>query len=90
GIGTITLIILSQGVWLALKVLVVCIILQQIQDNLIAPRIMQGALNLNPVVVFFALLVGARVAGLLGIFIAIPIAGVIVSMFEIDEMKSEV
>jgi predicted PurR-regulated permease PerM len=51
---------------------------------------MQGALNLNPVVVFFALLVGARVAGLLGIFIAIPIAGVIVSMFEIDEMKSEV
>ncbi|MBD2429658.1 MULTISPECIES: AI-2E family transporter [Fischerella] len=90
GIGTITLIILSQGVWLALKVLVVCIILQQIQDNLIAPRIMQGALNLNPVVVFFALLVGARVAGLLGIFIAIPIAGVIVSIFEIDEMKSEV
>jgi predicted PurR-regulated permease PerM len=90
GIGTITLILLSQGVWLALKVLVVCIILQQIQDNLIAPRIMQGALNLNPVVVFFALLVGARVAGLLGIFIAIPIAGVIVSIFEIDEMKSEV
>lgn len=84
------MIILSQGVWLALKVLVVCIILQQIQDNLIAPRIMQGALNLNPVVVFFALLVGARVAGLLGIFIAIPIAEVIVSMFEIDEMKSEV
>ncbi|RAM48366.1 MAG: AI-2E family transporter [Hapalosiphonaceae cyanobacterium JJU2] len=90
GIATITLIVLSQGVWLALKVLVACIILQQIQDNLIAPRIMQGALNLNPVVVFFALLVGARVAGLLGIFIAIPIAGVIVSIFEIDEMKSEV
>ncbi|MFB2768476.1 AI-2E family transporter [Pelatocladus sp. BLCC-F211] len=90
GVGIITLIVLSQGVWLALKVLVACIILQQIQDSLIAPRIMQGALNLNPVVVFFALLVGARVAGLLGIFIAIPIAGVIVSIFEIDEMKSEV
>ncbi|MDM9385121.1 AI-2E family transporter [Chlorogloeopsis sp. ULAP01] len=90
GIGTITLIVLSQGVWLALKVLVVCIILQQIQDNLIAPRIMQGALNLNPVVVFFALLLGARIAGLLGVFISIPVAGVIVSLFEIDEMKAEV
>jgi predicted PurR-regulated permease PerM len=90
GVSIITLIVLSHGVWLALKVLVACIVLQQIQDNLIAPRIMQGALNLNPVVVFFALLVGARVAGLLGIFISIPIAGVIVSMFEIDEMKSEV
>lgn len=90
GVSTITLIVLSQNVWLALRVLIACIVLQQIQDNLIAPRIMQGALNLNPVVVFFALLVGARVAGLLGIFISIPIAGVIVSLFEIDEMKSEV
>ena len=89
GVSTITVIVLSQNVWLALKVFVVCIVLQQIQDNLIAPRIMQDALNLNPVVVFFALLIGARVAGLLGIFISIPIAGVIVSLFEIDEMKSE-
>ncbi|BAY13036.1 AI-2E family transporter [Calothrix sp. NIES-2098] len=90
GVSTVTLIVLSQNVWLALKVFVACIILQQIQDNLIAPRIMQGALNLNPIVVFFALLVGARVAGLLGIFISIPIAGVIVSLFEIEEMQSEV
>ncbi|MEH2170399.1 MAG: AI-2E family transporter [Nostoc sp.] len=90
GVSTVTLFVLSQGVWLAVKVLIACIVLQQIQDNLMAPRIMQGALNLNPVVVFFALLVGARVAGLLGVFISIPIAGVIVSLFEIDEMKSEV
>ncbi|WP_414563830.1 MULTISPECIES: AI-2E family transporter [unclassified Anabaena] len=90
GVGAVTLIVLSQNVWLALKVLAACIILQQIQDNLLAPRIMQGALNLNPVVVFFALLIGARVAGLLGIFISIPITGVIVSLFEIDEMKAEV
>ncbi|MCC5642065.1 AI-2E family transporter [Nostoc sp. CHAB 5824] len=90
GVSTVTLVVLSQGVWLALKVLIACIVLQQIQDNLIAPRIMQDALNLNPVVVFFALLVGAKVAGLLGVFISIPIAGVIVSLFEIDEMKAEV
>ncbi|AFY33669.1 AI-2E family transporter [Calothrix sp. PCC 7507] len=90
GVGVITLVALSQNVWLALRVLIACIVLQQIQDNLIAPRIMQGALNLNPVVVFFALLVGARVAGLLGVFISIPIAAVIVSLFEIEEMKSEV
>lgn len=89
GVGTISVIVLSQSVWLALKVLGACIVLQQIQDNLIAPRIMQDSLNLNPVVVFFALLVGARVAGLLGIFIAIPIAGVAVTLFEIDEMKAD-
>ncbi|HEY9829562.1 MAG TPA: AI-2E family transporter [Stenomitos sp.] len=89
GVIVIFMIVLSQNVFLAFQVIVACIILQQIQDNLIAPRIMQNSLNINPVVVFFALLVGARVAGLLGIFISIPIAGVIVSLFEIDEMKAE-
>jgi len=74
GISTICLLVLSQSFSLALKVLAACIVLQQIHNNLIAPRIMQNSLNLNPVVVFFALLVGARVAGLLGIFIVIPIA----------------
>jgi len=89
GVSIVFLIVLSQSVWLAIKVLIACIVLQQIQDNLIAPRVMQGSLNVNPVVIFFALLVGARVAGLLGIFLAIPITGVIVSLFEIDEMKAE-
>jgi len=89
GVGIIFVILLSQNGWLALKVLVACIILQQIQDNLISPRVMQNSVNVNPVVIFFALLVGARVAGILGIFIAIPIAGVLVDLLEIDEMKGE-
>jgi predicted PurR-regulated permease PerM len=50
---------------------------------------MQNSVNVNPVVIFFALLVGARVAGLLGIFVAIPMAGVLVSLLEIDEMKGD-
>jgi predicted PurR-regulated permease PerM len=89
GVGVISLIVLSQSIWLALQVLVASVVLQQIQDNLIAPRVMQNSLNINPVIVFFALLVGARVAGLLGIFLAIPIAAVLVTLFEIDEMKAE-
>lgn len=89
GVSIIFLIVLSQSVWLAVKVLAACIVLQQIQDNLISPRVMQGAVNINPVVTFFSLLVGAKVAGLLGVFLAIPVTGVIVSFFEIDEMKAE-
>lgn len=89
GIGLVALILLPQGIWLSLKVLVSCILLQQVEENLLMPRIMQDSLNLNPVVMFFALLVGARVAGLLGIFLAIPVAGVIIGLFEVDEMKGE-
>ncbi|MBD1861266.1 MULTISPECIES: AI-2E family transporter [Trichocoleus] len=89
GVALVSLIVLSQSAWLALQVLVASVVLQQVQDNFIAPRVMQESLNINPVIVFFALLVGARVAGLLGIFLAIPIAAVLVSLFEIDEMKAE-
>jgi predicted PurR-regulated permease PerM len=49
---------------------------------------MQGTINLNPVVVFFNILVGTRLAGFLGVFISIPIAGIVVALLEIEEMKS--
>ncbi|URD48425.1 AI-2E family transporter [Chroococcidiopsis sp. CCNUC1] len=89
GISIVSLAVLSQSVWLALKVLGVCFVLQQIQNNLIAPKVMQDSVNLNPVIVLFAILVGARVAGILGVFLAIPITGILASFFEIEEMQAE-
>jgi len=55
---------------------VVSIVLQQIQDNLIHPKVMGKAFETsNPVVIFFAAVHRRTVAGLLGVFLAIPIAG---------------
>lgn len=88
GVSTVVLILLAQDVWLALKALIACIVLQQIQDNLIAPKIMQNTIELNPVIAFFALLVGAKIAGLAGVFLALPIAGVIVSWWKSEGEKS--
>ncbi len=88
GVTFVCLIILVQSGWLtALKVLAICVVLQQIQDNFVSPRVMQSTVHLSPVVVFFALLIGTRVSGLLGIFLAVPIAGVIVSLLEIEEAQ---
>ena len=89
GIGLVCLIILPQGVLLSLKILIGCILLQQIEENLLMPRIMQGSIDMNPVVMFFALLVGARIAGLIGVFLSIPIAGVLISLFKIEEMRGD-
>jgi predicted PurR-regulated permease PerM len=87
GVVLVALILLSQSVWLSLQVIVYCILLQQVEENLLMPRVMQDSVNLNPVIVFFALLVGARIAGLLGLFLAIPTAGVIVSLLNLEAMK---
>lgn len=87
GIGLVMLFLLSQSIGLAIQSVLVCIVLQQVEENLLMPRIMQESLNINPVVMFFALIVGARIAGVLGIFLAIPVASMMISLLEVDEMK---
>jgi predicted PurR-regulated permease PerM len=71
------LVFTSQGGDPALKVFIACIVLQQIQDNYVHPKVMGNALELNPVILFLSLFIGERVAGLLGVFLSIPIAGMI-------------
>lgn len=80
GITLIAVILIPQSLWLAGQVLVSCIVLQQIEENLLMPRIMQQSLKMSPVIIFFALLVGHRIAGLFGIFLAIPLTGVLLGI----------
>ncbi|MEA5462677.1 AI-2E family transporter [Leptothoe sp. PORK10 BA2] len=87
GVSLVGLLLLSQGIGIALKAVVVFILLEQFEENVLLPHVMRDSLNINPVVMFFALIVGLRIAGLLGLFLAIPIAGVIVSLLDVDEMK---
>ena len=89
GIDLVCFIILPQGILLSIKVLVGCILLQQVEENLLMPRIMQGSINMNPVVMFLALLIGARFAGLVGVFLSIPIAGVLIDLLNVGEMRGE-
>jgi predicted PurR-regulated permease PerM len=77
GIGLVTLLVGFQSGWLAFQVALASIILQQIRDNILAPKIMGDFTGLNPLWIFIALLVGLQVAGVLGIIVAVPIAGTI-------------
>ncbi|MCU0517025.1 MAG: AI-2E family transporter [Oscillatoria sp. Prado101] len=83
GIGAVSIIVAFINWWLALQVLAVAISLQQVKDNLIAPRIMGNLTGLSPVIIFASLLLGAKVGGLLGVILAIPLTGVVKSIVEI-------
>jgi predicted PurR-regulated permease PerM len=87
GIGMVALLLLSQSVWLAAQAVVVCITVEQVEENLLLPYIMKDSLDINPVVMFFALIVGATVAGVLGLFLAVPVAGVVITWLNIDAMR---
>jgi len=65
---------LSQSFTHALLALVVYIIVQQGESNLIVPRVMSKSVDLNPVVVFLAVLIGAKLGGIMGALLAVPVA----------------
>lgn len=73
----ITLIVATHDVWLALKILAVAVVIDQVIDQAIAPRLLGSFTGLKPLLVLSSLLVGTYIGGLLGLLIAVPIAGLI-------------
>ncbi|HEY3057683.1 MAG TPA: AI-2E family transporter [Chloroflexota bacterium] len=54
--------------------------LQQVIFNVLAPRILSRQVGLHPLLVFFAVLTGARVAGIWGAIFGVPIVAVLTAM----------
>jgi predicted PurR-regulated permease PerM len=77
GIGSVFLLVMLQDFWLSWWVGLAAGLLQQIRDNLIAPKMMGDFTGLNPIWIFVALLLGLKIAGVLGVFIAVPVAGTV-------------
>ena len=64
--------------WLfALLVIGVMFLIQQIENNVLVPRIVGGALDLHPLVIIIGVFMGASLAGLIGAILAAPILATI-------------
>lgn len=77
GVITVTLLVSLQNFWLGMKVLAVALIVLQINDNVVAPRIVGEITGLNPVWMLISVFIGFKLKGALGLFIAVPIASFI-------------
>lgn len=62
---------------LALYVILVVAIVQQLESNLLSPRILGKSVGLNPVLVIFVLLAGGELWGFVGLLVAVPLAAVL-------------
>lgn len=69
---------LTQTIWM----LIVVIILQQIDANIINPKIVGKSLKVSPLLVIFAITVGGAYFGLLGMFLAVPVMAVLKILME--------
>ncbi|MFN6560392.1 MAG: AI-2E family transporter [Nostoc sp. ChiSLP01] len=73
----ITLIVASHNFWLAVKVFLLAVVVDQLIDQAIAPRLLGKFTGIRPIWVLIALLVGTNIGGVLGLVIAVPVAGFI-------------
>ncbi|OGL88417.1 hypothetical protein A3I42_00040 [Candidatus Uhrbacteria bacterium RIFCSPLOWO2_02_FULL_49_11] len=63
----------TMGLWTVL----LYVLIQQAENHLLVPKIMQKTTGLNPIIVILAVLIGARLSGVIGALLAVPIASAI-------------
>jgi len=71
------LIALSISPVMALIVTGFYILVQELENKLLVPKVMQRTVGLHPVTIIITLLVGAKLMGVLGILLAVPVTSVI-------------
>ena len=69
--------LLHSGYWMALAVLIFLGVLRIVQDYVIYPRIIGVGIHLHPLAVILAILGGAELAGVAGVFLAIPVIAIV-------------
>ena len=70
-----------------LEVFIIALVLGQIVDNVVVPRVMIGLVGVNPIWLLVAVFLGAKLKGIMGILLAVPIARAIENIG--DDLKVE-
>ena len=85
--------VFTGGVQQALIMAVTVIILQQIDANIINPKILGDGLKISPILVIFAVTIGGEFFGVTGMFLSVPVIAIlkllIVDFIEIREKKKK-
>lgn len=68
---------LSNSVRQTILVIIVCVVVQQIDGNLIYPNVIGKSLDIHPLTIIIILLVAGNLAGLLGMLLAVPVYAVV-------------
>lgn len=66
-----------EGWVMVLKVLAVFVVVQQLENNLLVPKIQGDSVKLHPSLIMVALVVGSQVGGLVGLIVAVPMAAIL-------------
>ncbi|MFZ2539016.1 MAG: AI-2E family transporter, partial [Oscillospiraceae bacterium] len=69
--------LLSGSLNKAVLAVIALVIVQQIDSNIISPKIVGDSVGLHPVFIMLAIIIGGSIFGIWGMLIAVPVAGII-------------
>jgi len=79
---TVLVTFFTTGLPVAIITLIALLILQQIDANIIGPKITGDALGLKPLLIIFAIFVGSHYFGIIGMFFGVPVAAILKMLIE--------
>jgi len=82
GLAAVLIALVFNGLVAALIVLGVIVLVQQIEGHLLYPILMSRTVNLHPAVIILALALGGVTAGIIGVFLAVPLAGIVSTVLD--------
>lgn len=90
-ISSIPAILIAIGISPTVTVLVILlyIVIQALENNILVPKIMEKAVGLNPIVIIIAVMVGAKLMGVVGALLAIPFVTVVTILYKSLEIVEE-
>lgn len=77
GILAVLVALASEGLWPAVIVLAIVVLVQQLEGNVLAPWLVGKSMNLHGAVVLAVLTIGGAVGGIIGALLAVPLASAI-------------
>jgi predicted PurR-regulated permease PerM len=72
----------SVSPWWALIILIIYLSIQQLESNVVIPKVMSKAVGLDPIVTIIGILVGNTLAGPIGSLLSVPIMAVVSVLYE--------
>jgi len=78
----IIIVAFTQSIGIAAIAAVLLLVTQQIDGNIIQPRLMSGSFSLSPLLVIVSITIGGALAGMLGMIVAIPVVAVLKDILE--------
>ncbi|NET24484.1 AI-2E family transporter [Okeania sp. SIO1I7] len=81
---SVSVFLMLQDVGIGLQVFFIALILGQIVDSIVVPKVMEDLVGVNPIWLLFAVFLGSKLGGFVGILLAVPVASIIKDI--VDDM----